>query len=57
MDVQCLTWDRISTEELWTRLKLNGMRECLNDRRLQQCGFVGQMEESTWTDSWYLSHQ
>ena len=40
-------------EELWTGLKLNGMRECLKDRRLQQFGPVGQMEKSAWTNSWY----
>ena len=40
-------------EELWTRLKLNDMRKCLKDRRLQQFGLVGQIEESAGTNSWH----
>ena len=30
--------DRVSMEELRTRLKLKSMRECLQDRRLQWFG-------------------
>ena len=33
----CNVWleDRISLEELWSKLKLNSMRDCLQDKRLR----------------------
>ena len=38
--------DKISVEELWTRLKLKNMKECLQERRLQRFGYLERMEES-----------
>ena len=40
--------DRISSEELKTRLKLKSTRECLHGRRLQWFGHLERMEESAW---------
>ena len=40
--------DRIPEEELRTRLKLKGMRECLQDRRLRWLGHLDRMEEGAW---------
>ena len=37
-------------KELWTRLKLNSMRECLQDRRLQRFGHLERMEENAWSN-------
>ena len=37
---------RIFEDELRTRLKLNSVRECAQDRRLQWFGHVERMEES-----------
>ena len=41
-----LSEDRISAEELRTRLKLKSMRECLQDRRLQWLCYLEGMKES-----------
>ena len=41
--------DNISTEELKTRLKLNSMKECLLDRRLEWFGHTERMEKSAWS--------
>ena len=41
--------DRISAEELRTRLKLKNMREYLWDRKLQWFGHLESMEESAWS--------
>ena len=38
--------DRIPAEEITTRLKLKGTRDCLQDRRLQQFGHLERMEAS-----------
>lgn len=38
---------RISTEELRASLKLNSLRECLRNRRLQLFSYLERMEEST----------
>ena len=38
--------DRISAEELRTRLKLMGTKECLEDRRLHWFGHIEITEES-----------
>ena len=40
--------DRISAEELRTRLKLKSMRECLQNRRLQWFGHLETIE-SLWS--------
>ena len=37
---------RISAEVLRTRLKLNSMRECLLDKRLQWLGYLKRIEEN-----------
>ena len=39
----------ISAEELWTRLKLKSMRECLQSGRLQWSVNLETMEESVWS--------
>ena len=44
--------DRISKEELITRLKLNSMRECLFDRTLQWFGDLEKREESAWSSEY-----
>ena len=41
--------DRISTEELRTRLKLKSMRKCLQDRRLQWFGHLERLEGNAWS--------
>ena len=41
--------DRISIQELRTRLKLKTTREFLQDRRLQWFGLSERMEESAWS--------
>ena len=41
--------DRISEEELRTRLKLKSRWECLQDRRLQWFGHLERMKESAWS--------
>ena len=41
--------DRISAEELRTRLKLKNTRECLQDRRLHWFSHLERMEESAWS--------
>ena len=40
--------DRVSMEELRTRLKLKSMRECLQDRRLQWFDALERIEVSAW---------
>lgn len=47
--------DRISAEELGTRLKLNSMKKCLQDKRLQWFGHLESMEENTNVEpSWLV---
>ena len=40
--------DKISAEELKTRIKLKSMRECLQDKRPKWLGHFERMEESVW---------
>ena len=40
--------DRISLEKFRNRLKLNSMRECLEDRRLQWFDQLERMEKNAW---------
>ena len=47
--------DKISADKLRTRLKLNGMSECLQDRGLQWLGHVGRGEESAWSSEYRAS--
>ena len=41
--------DKISAEELRTRLKLKSMSKCVQDRRLEWFGHLERMEESAWS--------
>ena len=41
--------DRIYAEELRARLKLKGVRECLQNRRLQWFDNLEKMEKSAWS--------
>ena len=44
--------ERISAEELKTRLKIGSMRYCLLNRRLQWFGHIERMEESVWSSKY-----
>ena len=41
--------EKLSAEELKTEFKLNSMRDCLLDRRLQWFGYTERMEGSAWS--------
>ena len=41
--------DKTSAEKFRTRLKLNRMRKCLQDRRLQWFGHLARIEENAWS--------
>ena len=44
--------DRISAEELRTRLKMKSMRECLQNKILQWFSYLERIEESTWSSKY-----
>ena len=43
--------DRISEEELRTRLKVKNMGESVQDRRLRYFGYLERMENSAWSSN------
>ena len=54
-DAEMVRWmyvtaeDKISTEDLKTRLKLKSRGECLQDTRLQWFGYLERMDDSAWS--------
>ena len=41
--------DKISADELRTRIKLSNVRECSQDRRLQWFGYLEIMQTTAWS--------
>ena len=41
--------DKISADELRTRIKLSNVRECSQDRRLQWFGYLEIMQKTAWS--------